>query len=100
MTTSNQPGAVGAVPPAVGLNPIAAAIAAVSVGLLTAGTLGTVAAVIVGATLHVIGMPGAWATTAGAAVVAASLLPSARLPRRVLLRPRPRRPIGAHGNGA
>lgn len=63
--------------------PLPAALAAVTVGLLTAGTLGTVAAVIVGATLYLIGLPDAWAEGVAAATAAACLLPCAALARRV-----------------
>lgn len=62
---------------------VAPLLMALSVGLLTAGTLGTVAAVLVGAGLHLLGLPDDWATIAAVLALAASLLPSAALGRRV-----------------
>ena len=63
--------------------PVAAFVAAVSVGLLVAGTLGIVGAVIVGASLHLLGVPDDWSSAAAVAVAAAGLIPTAALVRRV-----------------
>lgn len=60
-----------------------AALAAAAVGLLAAGTLGTVTAVIVGAALYLIGLPDTWAEGIAAIAAAACLMPCAMLARRV-----------------
>lgn len=56
---------------------------ALAVGLLVAGTLGTVGAMTVGAALHLLGIPDAWAEAAAALAAAAVLIPTASLVRRV-----------------
>ena len=61
----------------------AAIVTAVSVGLLVAGTLGIVGAVIVGTSLHLLGLPDDWSMVAAVATAAASLVPTAALVRRV-----------------
>lgn len=58
---------------------IAPAVTAMLVGLLVAGTLGTVSAIIVGTGLHLLGLPDVWALAAAIVTVAASLFPSAAL---------------------
>jgi len=63
--------------------PLLAALAAVTVGLLAASTLGTVTAVIVGAALYLIGVPDTWAQGVAILAAAACLLPCAALARRV-----------------
>ena len=84
MTAAVTSGDTGRALPVASGVPAAAAMA-VSVGLLVAGTLGTVAAVIVGASLHLAGVPDAWATGTGGLVAVASLVPSAALAHRVWL---------------
>lgn len=61
----------------------AAAATALAVGLLVAGTLGTVCAVIVGASLHLLGVPDDWAAAAAVLTAAAGVVPAAALARRV-----------------
>lgn len=56
---------------------------AVAVGLLVAGTLGTVGAMTVWAALHLLGVPDDWALVAAAMLAAAGLHPTATLARRV-----------------
>ena len=63
--------------------PSAALATAVAVGLLVAGTLGTISAVIVGTALTLLGAPEYWAATAAGVTAAASLVPSAALARCV-----------------
>lgn len=60
-----------------------AIVIGLSVGLLVAGTLGIVGAVIVGTSLHLLGVPDDWAVRAAGFTVAASLIPTAALVRRV-----------------
>ena len=64
---------------------VTSALIALSVGLLVAGTLCTVAAVVIGASLHLVGLPGDWATGVAALVAIAGLVPSAALARRAWL---------------
>lgn len=66
-----------------GTGRLAAGATALSVGLLVAATLGTVAAVIVGAGLHLLGIPGDWASAIALVTAAAGLVPAANLGRRV-----------------
>lgn len=59
--------------PAMNTSPLGAAVAALSVGVLSAATLGTVAAVIVGSAMHLLGLPDLWAEGLAAVAAAASL---------------------------
>lgn len=68
--------------PSVNASPLGAAVAALSVGVLSAATLGTVAAVIVGAAMHLLGLPDLWAEGLGAVAAAACLPFCALLARR------------------
>ncbi|EDP66920.1 hypothetical protein BAL199_17703 [alpha proteobacterium BAL199] len=69
--------------PEVGSSWLSAALAAVSVGVLVASTLGTVAAIVTGTGLGLLGLPDAWATGSAATVALVSLAPAVALGRRV-----------------
>lgn len=72
------------VPPhASGSSRTASAASAVSVGVLTAGTLGIVLAVVTGTGLRLLGVGEAWSIGAGALVALVSLIPAAALGRQV-----------------
>lgn len=55
---------------------------AILVGLLVAGTLGTISAVVIGTGLHLLGVPGDWAFAAAIVTAGVSLVPSAAFARR------------------
>jgi len=78
--TTDSATAAGAAPLAA---PLAAALTALSVALLTATTLGAVAAMTAGAIVHLIGLPESWALGTAAAIGVAALPAAALLARRV-----------------
>lgn len=69
--------------PEVGSGWLPAVVAALSVGILVASTLGTVAAIIAGFGLKLLGVSKAWAAGSAAIVALVSLAPAAALGRRV-----------------
>jgi len=63
--------------------PVASAAMALCVGLLTAATLGPLAGVVIGVSVHLSGIPDAWAIGVGTLAASAVLVPVAALARRV-----------------